>query len=302
MAHMIETVTWNGGVTLFRTEGAGSRDLKVTLRSNGGARRDLHFPAADGSLDVAGLGPDAQCEATVRPAALLARLRMGQQHFTVRAEPRPFRVLVSGSGRCGTQTFAHWLDGMTFQDGEPVDARHESLAAHVLSAIIEGDTATVARVVRGQQHNIESAPFYALVAGHLQADRIVQLVRDGRRVVQSGVNRGWYDNETVWNRIKPRFEGDVFTNCCHFWRHANAELEKVADLRVRLEDLSTDLGAQAKTLADLGIAPSDVPFPHANKGQGSSAASHWTEDQRRVFTEICGELMDRYYPGWQQDW
>jgi hypothetical protein len=160
----------------------------------------------------------------------------------------------------------------------------------------------VARVVRGQEHNIESAPFYALAADQLQAHRIVQLVRDGRRVVQSGANRGWYANDSIWNRVKPRFDGDTFTQCCHFWRHANAELEKVADLRVRLEDLSTDREAQAKLLADLEIAPSNLPFPHANKGKGSSVASHWTEDQRQVFTGICGELMDRYYPDWQENW
>jgi len=299
---MTEAVTWQGGITLYRVSGVESRDLKVALQAGAGDVRELDFAAADPALDIDGLDPDVQYDLTVRPASLLARLRQGRQQFQVHPRPRPFRVLVSGSGRCGTQTFAHWLDGMTFQDGTAVNARHEALALHVLRAIIAGDMQTVARVAGGQQHNIESAPFYALAADQLRADRIVQLVRDGRRVVQSGMNRGWYDNDSVWNRIKPRFEGDVFTNCCHFWRHANAELEKVADLRIRLEDLSTDGAAQARILADLSIAPSDVPFPHANKGQGSSAASHWTGDQRRVFTEICGELMDRYYPHWQENW
>lgn len=298
---MIEAVTWEGGVTLFRGPDAGHRDLKISVQASGVFHK-LDFPGTEPSVDVTGLAPAAVCEATVRPASLLDRLRLGKQRLHVRAAPQPFRVLVSGSGRCGTQTLAHWLDGMTFQDGEAVDARHESLAGHVLRSIIDGDTETVARVVRGQAHNIESAPFYALMAGHLEADLIVQLVRDGRRVVQSGVNRGWYDNDTVWNRIKPRFEGDRFANCCHFWRHANAELDGVADLRVRLEDLSTEASAQAKLLSDLGIAPTDVPFPHANKGGASSAATDWTEDQRKVFTEICGELMDRYYPDWQESW
>lgn len=300
---MIEPVTWDGGVTLFRAPDAGRRSLKITLTPGPqGARQDFKLPEDVNSLEVPGYAAKVDCEVTVTPASLPARLRMGRQKIALRTEPRPFRVLVSGSGRCGTQTLAHWLDGMTFGDGTPVDARHESLAAHVLPCLIEGDTETIAKVVTGQGHNIESSPFYALAADQLKAGRIVQLVRDGRRVVQSGVNRGWYANDALWNRIKPRFTDDVFTNSCHFWRHSNAELEKVADLRIRLEDLSTDAAAQAQFLADLGIAAIDRPFPHANKGKSSSAASSWTDDQRQVFTEICGELMDRYYPGWQEDW
>jgi hypothetical protein len=253
-------------------------------------------------LDVSGFTPGSAWEITAKPASLAARLRLRGQKLQVSAGVRPFRVLVSGSGRCGTQTLAQWLDGMRFVDGSTVDARHESLARHLLPAIVEGDLDRVGQAAVGQGHDIESSPFYCLTADRLRAGRIVQLVRDGRRVVQSGMNRGWYDNDTIWNRIKPRFSDDRFTNCCRFWHHANAELENVADLRIRLEDLATDAAVQAQFLADLEIAAGDVPFPHANKGQGSSAATGWTEDQRRIFTETCGELMDRYYPDWQADW
>ena len=303
MTKLIDVVTWNGGLTLYRAPESGGRALKVEVvpGPQGGIGK-FDFPVDMGYLDVPGFDGEVTCQVTAKPASLPVRLRFGSQKLLVTTAPRPFRVLVSGSGRCGTQTLAQWLDGMRFRDGTAVDARHESLAVHLLPFIVEGDLDAVGRAARGQGHNVESSPFYCLTADQLAAGRIVQLVRDGRRVVQSGVNRGWYANDTLWNRIKPKFTDDVFTNSCHFWRHANAELEKVADLRIRLEDLSQDAAAQAQFLADLGIEATDVPFPHANKGKSSSSATDWTDDQRKIFTEICGELMDRYYPDWQAGW
>jgi hypothetical protein len=36
------------------------------------------------------------------------------------------KILITGSGRCGTYSMANFLDGMTFKFGEKVSAQHET--------------------------------------------------------------------------------------------------------------------------------------------------------------------------------
>lgn len=291
------------GLRLFRRSAAGNFDLAVRVTAadrNDSVRATLS--AAQSSATIDGLPRGAEVVVEVRPRFLVRRLRHRSEAARFRLQPQPFRILVIGSGRCGTTTLARWFDGMRFRDGTPVKAGHESLSDVVLPLISNDDHAELTRVIRGQAHNVEAGAFYALAADSLVADRIVHLVRDGRRVVQSGLNRGWYQNDGAWNRVKPDFAGDVFEKCCRLWVHTCRESDRVAQRTVRLEDLATDAAARAGLLADLGLVGDADAFPHANRGRAPSRFVNWSADHRKRFEAICAATMDRHYPDWRSSW
>jgi len=299
MAETYSLLTGDGRIEIFKDGPEWRRDRRVTVvPEDGGPALRLDFPADRDSAVAEGLDPGRRYVVVVERPRLWQRLTRPAVRLRATPRPRRLRVLVSGSGRCGTQSVARFLDGQRLADGTPVAARHETLWQHLLPVLVAGDRARVRDFVRGFQHDVEAAPHFSLVPDLIEADTVVHLIRDGRRVVQSGLNRGWYQKDSVWNRIKPDLPGDTFEKCCRFWVHTNTNMAGVADLTVRLEDLAGDPEAPARLLADLGLAPSRTPFPLANAGRKPSDASGWTDRQRAVFREICGELMDRYYPGW----
>lgn len=170
----------------------------------------------------------------------------------------------------------------------------------MVPALIEGRFDFVRRVQEGLGHNVEAAPYYALYPQAIAAGHVVHLVRDGRAVVQSGLNRGWYQNDSPWNRLKPAFAGDPFARSCHLWRVACEQAASVATLTVRLEDLAAGPAALAGFCERLGIVPDGRALPHANQGKQPATWAGWTHDQHDVFAAIAGSVMDRYYPGWRE--
>jgi hypothetical protein len=166
--------------------------------------------------------------------------------------------------------------------------------------LVTGDIQGITNMLNGMLHEIESAPFYALRPETINAELIIHLIRDGRRVVQSGMNRGWYDDDGIWNRIKPVFSKDRFENCCHLWRVTTDNMEQYAQRTFRLEDLTESKDERLRLIQCIGLKPSDRTLPHANQGKASSEFSAWSDRQRAQFDEICGPMMDRYYPGWRQ--
>lgn len=295
-----EIISGEGRLIICKNHLDWDRDRMVTVRDEAGrqlARRP--FPADCTRLDIDGLPPGCPCRVDVAHVNLLKRWLKRADSLQATTSSRRLRVLIAGSGRCGTQSLAHFLDGLTFADGTVCIARHETLWEHLLPAHVSGDLATLDAFLHGCQHHVEAAPHFALVPDLLDADTIVHLVRDGRRVVQSGLNRSWYAKASLWNAIKPDFGDDVFTNCCRYWAHIVDNMDGVADLTVRLEDLATTRTAVDSLVGDLGLRPTLRAFPQANVGNRSSVADDWTQDQRDVFAAHCGEQMDRHYPGWR---
>ena len=138
-------------------------------------------------------------------------------------------------------------------------------------------------------------------AGKLPAQKILHIVRDGRRVIQSGLNRGWYQKDDIWEQIKPSFQGSTFQKCCRFWAHMVNQAEQYATKVVRLEDIANSHQALENLIRYLEINPTQKKLPVSNTGRVSSEFSNWTDSQRRQFEEICGGIMDTYYPGWQRE-
>ncbi|MBE0564538.1 MAG: hypothetical protein IH621_01155 [Krumholzibacteria bacterium] len=294
-------ISRSGALRLFKETRQQRRDQQVRIEVGGVGVRTLPFPAALDALDIADLPPAADVTLSVRPARGLRRLL--EPPFVVETRPQVHRLrgLITGSGRCGTQSLALWLDGMTAADGVPVRARHETLAHHLLPLIEDGRADEVRQFVEGFSHGIECAPHFSLVPTAIAADAVIRIIRDGRRVVQSGRNRGWYANQSPWNRVKPVFPGDAFAQSCHFWVHTNRNLDGVATHTFRLEDLIAAPAARNALLAALDLPPSGRPLPAANAGHRSSQPSGWSAEEHETFAQICGGLMDEHYPGWRAE-
>ncbi len=301
MNERYELTVGDGRLRVHKLDVGWPRARRVEVRDAGGrrlARRE--FPADRLVLEIDGLPPDRPCDVHVLHAQTLKRLV--DRPMILRATPRarPLRALISGSGRCGTVSISRYLDGLRFRDGAPCAARHESLWEHVLPRIIDGDDEAIGAYLHGFVHDIEAAPHFALAPERLAADVIVHLIRDGRRVVQSGLNKGWYVKDSLWNAVKPDLPGDVFEKCCRFWDLTNRNVAAKADLTVRLEDLISNPAALAALVETVGLEPTDRPFPIANTGARASTFDHWTSHEHQVFEATCGETMDRYYPRWRE--
>jgi len=300
MTESYDIITRDGGLRLFKADPQWERERLVSVSAPGLATRTLRFPAELDVLDVVDLPAWADVTVSVHHAHPLRRLVKRPVVLQARPKARRLRGLITGSGRCGTQSVAHWLDGRTDLDGVALSARHESLWHYLLPMIAAGRVQDVRAIVAGFTHQVECAPHYSLLPDAIEAGAVIRLIRDGRRVVQSGLNRGWYVKEGPWNRVKPVFPGDAFAQSCRFWVHANRNLERVATHTFRLEDLTASAAARAALLAALELPPGGRPLPTANAGPSSSQADRWTAREHEVFDEICGELMDEHYPGWRE--
>ncbi|MEQ8842926.1 MAG: glycosyltransferase [Acidimicrobiales bacterium] len=165
--------------------------------------------------------------------------------------------------------------------------------------------------------------------------QFIWMVRDGRDVVSSGVQRGWFDpdraKDTPWERHRLRGDRlhDVsedewaqwppFRRVCWTWRRTNeiigsdlASLDPDRVMRLRLEDMADRMDDVAEFL---DIAPMEWVVPRMNArakrpDTGPETANQvdhrfgpedWTEDQVAAFAEECGNLMDDWYPGWDRD-
>jgi hypothetical protein len=159
----------------------------------------------------------------------------------------------------------------------------------------------------------------------------IWLLRNGLDVVASAYQKQWYSGhsenhsryedcsaiEKAW--IDGRIEGDQcgdmshkewkgldrFGKCCWYWSYVNrlieADLSKYAPDRfklLRLEDMETALG-QLICWMDLNACLIPVPKRHNAAKRRPYHWSTWTSDERLIFDQLCGDLMDRYYPEWR---
>lgn len=212
------------------------------------------------------------------------------------------RVIGIGSGRCGTTSLASYLDGMIFNDGSLVVARHETAAFPVMHCIIHQRNDLISELIHSFSHNVEIAPYYWLVPEVLErSSKVVVIIRDGRQVVHSGMLRGWYTRDSLWDEIKPEFQGSPFEKCCQYWVKCNEVLKPLADIVVRCRDMQESVETRRTLLRTLDMKIVDKPFPRKNHSRGDVSAFVWNAEHGEIFHRICGKLMDEYYPGWEKD-
>jgi hypothetical protein len=151
--------------------------------------------------------------------------------------------------------------------------------------------------------------------------KFIWLVRDGRKVVRSCVARGWYGPQeaavdgNIWQTYRiPADRAEVmsagewsrlgqFERCCWYWQWINKEIRQglggLAEERSELyllEELDGELGAIQQFLGMVGPVP--LTLYHANQGP-RTPETDWTDDEKRIFAEFCGDAMDGLYPDWE---
>lgn len=302
MPQQTECIADDGRLHVLKLQRRQRRDLTVEVFSPAGHPVGTALlPRRVDKVVIEGLDAGSTYTVRVRRTHRWSRRRHPERTFSVQPRTRDLRVLITGSGRCGTNTVADYLDGQLFADGTPVVARHEPASHWMLDAFIAGDSEFPVLQQRGALHNVESAPYYSIYPDVIRADKVVMLIRDGRRVVQSGVNRGWYVRRSRWDYIKPDYGVGQFESSCRLWVECNQNAMARADHVFRLEDLSLGQDVLREFDAAVGLAPSDKALPHTNRGATTSESfADWTEEQREVFDAICGDMMDLHYAGWRE--
>jgi len=149
----------------------------------------------------------------------------------------------------------------------------------------------------------------------------VWLVRNGLDVVSSWTHKRNYrpdENKGIWSahRIRGDEAGEMtshqwkqlspFARCCWYWAWTNRRIE--TDLKAtnarwmlvpveKLSDMAEAIASFAGTTVHDGY---EIPVENVSKGT-VSGWHYWDASQRREFNCFCAPIMDRLYPGWQND-
>jgi len=303
MPRSIEILTYDSEICFFRREWGKALDLNISLKNfKTGKKISRLFGAKEKTLRIKKLDESSLYFVKIKAFSIAHSFLNRSRSISVKPMKSPPSILFIGSGRCGTTSIADYLDGLQFNNGAKVCSRHETLFDYIVPAITAGLENDIIRLYSGFSHDIEAAPHFSYIAGKLPVNKIVHIIRDGRRVVQSGINRGWYQKDDMWERVKPIFQGSYFEKCCRFWAHQVQQAELCSTKTIRLEDLASSRGELAGLLAYLEIMPTNRILPKSNSGKISSDFQKWDAEHRDMFFEICGEMMDMYYKDWQAEW
>lgn len=247
---------------------------------------------------------------------------------------------VVSTGRAGSRTVANVLsqspDALCLH--EPVPYLVEETAEWRYGTVETVDlcsrlTESRPRQIDGKQYG-ESANRLSLaipvLAEAFPDARFVWLTRDGREVVASGHQRGWFDpsrvRDTQWERHRLRADrlGEMgerewssmtpFAKGCWLWRRTNEiiaeDLEAlgtdrwrrvaIEDLEESIDDVADFLGVERAVWSIPRLnARSNVRAPlepNANLVDQIDTPSDWSDDQSSIFERECGGMMQRLYP------
>lgn len=299
MPRTVEVLTYDGSIEIYRHSWTSAIDLSVCIKSlKDGIKRKYVFAKSHNKMVIDNLDAKTEYKVFIQAKRMIDKCIQLPRKIRLLPKTNQLRVIFIGSGRCGTTSIAHFLNGMRFSDREKAVARHETMFDAILPAFISKDYDTIQHIVKGFRHNIESAPHFALLTDFIDAKNTIHIIRDGRRVVQSGINRGWYQKDDIWNNSKPKFGGTIFEKCCKFWSYMTEKAESVCDRTFRLEDLSVSSDTINELLNILDIPSHSRSLPIANVGKKTSNFSNWNMDEIETFDRICRPMMDRYYPNW----
>ena len=183
------------------------------------------------------------------------------------------KVLITGSGRCGTTSIAKYLDGLQFNSEETIISQHETDAGKIIRYLIDGRIDEINKTMLGFKNNIEVSPYIALFPSRpLGNVQLISLIRDGRKTVISGFNTGWFENiddeKYHWsNYVNKLFDGERFTKCCQLWTYVYNKLERWNSSFYRLEDISKYTKIREKFLDQMNIKRSNKPIEVLNQAK-----------------------------------
>jgi len=169
-----------------------------------------------------------------------------------------------------------------------------------------------------------------IVSELIPNSKFVWLIRDARKVVASTTGRGWFDPQLektskpnrygtrdpwFYYRIHGDKSGDVteeewvsmsrFQKNCWYWKYVNemikGQFRNLSDHRkftLRLEDLNSKLNGLQEFL---GVENESLIIKRHNVAQHPKYPfEQWTNREKELFEEMCGQLMNEFYPGWEK--
>jgi hypothetical protein len=249
---------------------------------------------------------------------------------------------VLNTGRAGSKTAAKVLsqspDCECLHEPEPriieeaARYRYGTIDPDLIVAKLRLKRATHPSLKYGETNN-KLALIVPLLVRAFPDCRFVWLVRDGRHVVTSGHQRGWFGPEEHTDASGPwgrwRLQGDLvgdvpaaewgrwdpFERCCWLWNYTNRliqqdlsglspdrwQLVRIEELGASIEGLCDFLGTQraAFVLDRVNGRRTGVAQGRANVVSSVSTWQEWSPSQREVFLRHCGALMDELYPNWR---
>jgi hypothetical protein len=129
---------------------------------------------------------------------------------------------------------------------------------------------------------------------------IVQLHRDGRDVVRSILERGWYgapDERKHAKLTQESGELDQFSRACLYWTQTNENIASHTDRRLCYERMVSDRAYLEGFLETLGIVVhpllADEAFPkrlNASRSQDIPGQSEWPQSAKDTYARICGPM------------
>lgn len=237
---------------------------------------------------------------------------------------RPF--LISSTGRTGTNWLAELLDQVqrAYVVHEPVPEEqfyHAEALTHPEAALpYMRDFRLREMALRIKTRN---PAVYGEVNGalrrHVGALRrlipqfhIVHLVRDGRDVVTSVMNRNALTpQDKIYGKFQPPADVidasewqsmDRFARLCWMWAHENAHLRENTEHRAKFEDITTSYERfKEQILNPLGLDLDKATWAgHSRKPLNATKVKRypeydgWTDAEKHTFWHLCGKEMAVY--------
>ena len=98
-----------------------------------------------------------------------------------------------------------------------------------------------------------------------------------------------------------------FLKNCWYWGYVNRKIEEsfshLADedkLIIRLEDVQESLPRVCEFIGVSSNKAKNIPVENKANYKRFDFAN-WSVDERYGFEKFCGEIMDKFYPGWRDN-
>lgn len=259
---------------------------------------------------------------------------------------RPMQVFILGTGRSGTHAMSQMLSQL---DGCYVPHEIEPLLLSEVVRYLRGelkkeDIVALLRstrspaVVGGALLSGESNQRLSFILPCLREAfpdaRYLWMIRDGREVVASTMQRGWYTNaydrmdsrRAAWERYRVRADDvgelssseweamSVLEKNCWYWSYTNRLIErdtKQLGLNVLQLRLPTVQKHMKEVMSFLGL-PSLAPSAFMRTNAENNVRlwypgrpihwRYWSGSHRRAFEDVAGQAMDQFFGGWREGW
>ncbi|MEX1098639.1 MAG: hypothetical protein WED34_21510 [Planctomycetales bacterium] len=233
-------------------------------------------------------------------------------------------ILVLSTARSGSQWLSRFVDKATScrglhewtlnHDCSDKEPQPDKLTDHEYGRLVEDEQLAAARIDGALEHlarqkrdvleaNVYLEPFLEELRERHPDVALVHLHRDGRDVVRSLINRGWYDTPDDPRHPVVPVEGwdelSQLERACCYYRHTTERLMRFCPKRIEFERMVREVDYISQFLRQFDIVvhpllaesifdqPSNVSRSYAFPNY-----ARWRQRQRRIFDEMCGPVQE----------